>query len=210
MKKIKDKFKLIIKRNKKTLFFLGILATIAIIFGSLFMIILNDGDKSLVTEYITNFFENIKTNNLDYIQALKNGSINMFSYILIVWLLGISIIGLPIIIFMYFSKLFVVGFSISSIITNYGFKGCLLSFAYIFPHYIVYIIIYTILTLYSIKLSLKILFSIIKKDKLDFKPIINKYLIVLLISIVCCALALLFEVFLTPKFINLVLSLLVK
>lgn len=206
MKKVKDKFKQTIIKNKKALIFLTIISIIAIIFGSLFSIILNEGDKSLVNEYINNFFNNIKDNNLNYVLALKNGSINTLAFIIIVWLLGISIIGLPIIIFMYFSKLFIVGFSISSIIKIYGLKGCLISFAYIFPHHILYIIVYTILTLYSIKLSIKILFSIIKKDKIDFKPIINKYLFLLLISIVVSFLALLFEVFITPKFINLILS----
>lgn len=206
MKKVKDKFKQTIIKNKKALIFLTIISIIAIIFGSLFSIILNEGDKNLVNDYINNFFNNIKDNNLNYVLALKNGSINTLSFIIIVWLLGISIIGLPIIIFMYFSKLFIVGFSISSIIKIYGLKGCLISFAYIFPHHILYIIVYTILTLYSIKLSIKILFSIIKKDKIDFKPIINKYIFLLLISIVVSFLALLFEVFITPKFINLILS----
>ncbi len=208
MKKLKDKFKQNIIKNKKTLVFLVTIAVIAIIFGSLFSVILNEGDKTLVNEYIHNFFENIKNNNLNYLSALKNGSINMISYILIVWLLGISVIGLPIIIFMYFSKLFVLGFSVSSIISNYGFKGCLISFSYIFPHHIIYIIVYTLLTVYSIKMSIKLLFSILKKDKLDFKPIINKYLVILIVSVLFSLIALLFEVFVTPKFINLFLPIL--
>lgn len=207
MKKVMDKLKLAIKNNKKTIFFLGTVALIAIIFGSLFSVILNESDKNLVNEYISNFFENIKKNNLNYIMALKNGSISSLSYILIVWLLGISIIGMPIVLFMYFSKFFVIGFSISSIIKGYGIKGCLLSFAYIFPHQIIYIIAYTMLSIYSIKMSIKLISTIIKKDKIDFKPIINKYLFVLLLSIITSLLALLFEVFVTPKFINLLLLL---
>lgn len=207
MKKVMDKLKLAIKENKKTIFFLGTVALIAIIFGSLFSVILNESDKNLVNEYISNFFENIKNNNLNYTMALKNGSISSLSYILIVWLLGISIIGMPIVLFMYFSKFFVIGFSISCIIKGYGLKGCLLSFAYIFPHQIIYIIAYTMLSIYSIKLSIKLISTIIKKDKIDFKPIINKYLFVLLLSIITSLLALLFEVFVTPKFINLLLLL---
>ena len=166
MKKVMDKLKLAIKNNKKMIFFLGIIAIVAIVFGSLFSVMLNESDKNLVSEYISNFFENIKNNNLNYIMALKNGSIGSLSYILIVWLLGISIIGMPIVLFMYFSKFFVIGFSISSIIKGYGFKGCLLSFAYIFPHQIIYIIAYTMLSMYSIKMSIKLISTIIKKDKI--------------------------------------------
>lgn len=208
MKKVMDKLKLAIKNNKKMIFFLGIIAIVAIVFGSLFSVMLNESDKNLVSEYISNFFENIKNNNLNYIMALKNGSIGSLSYILIVWFLGISIIGMPIVLFMYFSKFFVIGFSISSIIKGYGFKGCLLSFAYIFPHQIIYIIAYTMLSMYSIKMSIKLISTIIKKDKIDFKPIINKYLFVLLLSIITSLLALLFEVFVTPKFINIILPIL--
>lgn len=207
MKKVTDKFKITIKHNKKVIFFLGIIAVIAIIFGSLFSVMLNESDKNLTLEYINNFFENIKNNNLNYILALKNGSISSIGFILIVWLLGVSIIGMPIVLFMYFSKFFVIGFSISSIIKGYGLKGCLLSFAYIFPHHIIYIIVYTILTVYSIKMSIKLISTIIKKDKIDFKPIINKYLLVLLLSVIIAVLTLLFEVFITPKFINLILLL---
>ncbi len=208
MKKVTDKFKLTIKRNKKIIFFLGTVALVAIIFGSLFSVILNESDKNLVNEYIGNFFENIKSNNLNYVLALKNGGISILGFILIVWLLGISIIGMPIVLFMYFSKFFIIGFSISSIIKSYGLKGCLLSFSYIFPHQIIYIVAYTILTVYSVKISIKLISTIIKKDKIDFKPIINKYLFVLLLSIITSSLALLFEVFLTPKFINFILSIL--
>lgn len=207
MKKVTDKFKITIKHNKKVIFFLGIIAVIAIIFGSLFSVMLNESDKNLTLEYINNFFENIKNNNLNYILALKNGSISSLGFILIVWLLGVSIIGMPIVLFMYFSKFFVIGFSISSIIKGYGLKGCLLSFAYILPHHIIYIIVYTILTVYSIKMSIKLISTIIKKDKIDFKPIINKYLLVLLLSVIIAVLTLLFEVFITPKFINLILLL---
>ena len=207
MKKVTDKFKITIKHNKKVTFFLGIIAVIAIIFGSLFSVMLNESDKNLTLEYINNFFENIKNNNLNYILALKNGSISSLGFILIVWLLGVSIIVMPIVLFMYFSKFFVIGFSISSIIKGYGLKGCLLSFAYIFPHHIIYIIVYTILTVYSIKMSIKLISTIIKKDKIDFKPIINKYLLVLLLSVIIAVLTLLFEVFITPKFINLILLL---
>ena len=203
MKLKMDKLKISIKRNKKLLVFLIILGIIGIIVGSIFNIMLNESDKSLVSSYITNFFDNISNNTLDSVSALKNGFISEISYILIIWLLGISVIGIPIILFMYFSKFFILGFSISSIISNYGFKGCLLSVGYIFPHKIINIIIYTILTLFTLKVSGKILYTIIRREKLDFKIVLNKYLIILLMSMGVIILTTLFEVFITPIIIKL-------
>lgn len=205
MKLKMDKLKLSIKRNKKLLVFLIALGIIGIITGSIFNVMLNENDKTLVSSYITNFFENIRNNTLDNVFALKNGLISEISCILIIWLLGISVIGIPIILFMYFSKFFVLGFSISSIISNYGFKGCLLSLSYIFPHKIINIIIYTIITLFTLKVSGKILYTIIRREKLDFKIVLNKYLLILLISVVIVILITLFEVFVTPVIIKIFL-----
>ena len=42
----------------------------------------------------------------------------------------------------------------------------MISFSYIFPHQIINVIIYTILTLYSLKVAGKLLYSDIKKQKL--------------------------------------------
>lgn len=198
-----DKLKLRLKRNKKLLVFIIALGITGIITGSIFSIMLNEADKTLVSDYITNFFESIRNNTLDNVFALKNGLTSEISYILITWLLGISVIGIPIILFMYFSEFFVLGFSISSIISNYGFKGCLLSLSYVFPHKIINVIAYTLLTLFTLKVSGKILYTIIRREKLDFKIVLNKYLIILLVSIGIVILTTLFEVFITPIIIKL-------
>lgn len=207
MKKVMDKFKSSIKYNKKLIVFLVVLGIIALAAGSIFTVMLNSSDKELTLNYINNFMNNLSNNNLDYIGALKNGFISCLSFIIVIWLLGMSVIGIPIILFMYFSKIFVLGFSVSAIISNYGLKGCLLSFSYIFPHQIIKMIIYTILTLYALKVAGKILYYIIKKEKLDFKVILHNYLFVLLGTICVSILMILFEVYITPKFISLFLPL---
>ena len=97
-----DKLKNIMNRNKKIIFFLIILLVVALISGSLFCIILNDADKQLVIESISKFLENIKSP--DYITTLKQGFISNFIYITVIWLLGFSIIGIPVILFSFFFR----------------------------------------------------------------------------------------------------------
>ena len=207
MKKVMDKFKASIKYNKKIIIFLIVLGILALSAGSIFTVMLNADDKKLTVDYINNFVNNISNSNLDYISALQNGFSVSFSFSIIVWLLGISVIGMPIILFMYFSKIFVLGFSISAIIANYGLKGCLISFAYIFPHQIINVIVYTFLTLYALKVSGKILYSIINKEKIDFKIILHNYVYILLGSLAILILMILFEVYVTPKIITIFLPL---
>lgn len=207
MKKVMDKFKSSMKYNKTLIIFLAVIGIIAIACGSIFTVMLNNSDKELTINYINNFINNISNNKLDYLDALQNGFFNQFTFVIVIWLLGMSVIGIPVILFMYFSKIFVLGFSISSIIVNYGLKGCLISFAYIFPHQIINIIVYTVLTLSSIKVAGKILYSILKKEKIDFKITLNNYLLTLIISLGVSILMILFEVYITPKFINIFLPL---
>lgn len=88
---------------------------------------------------------------------------------------------------------------------NYKVKGLLISLIYIFPHHIINILLYTILIIYSLALSVKLIYSIFKRKSIDFKPIINKYLYILLICIVGFCLTSLYEAFIMPKLINLIL-----
>ena len=205
--KIVDKLKNTIVINKKMIICLIVIVLVGIITGSLLVAVLNESDKNLVTEYINTFFNNIKDNKLNYIDTLKNSLISNISLIIVIWLLGISIIGIPIITFLYFCKSFILGFSLSSIIMHYKIKGCLIAFLYIFPHQVINIIMLTILMTYALSLSFKLISSFFKKKTIDFKIIMKKYLVILLFSLLISIISSLLEVFLMPKLIKMVIPL---
>lgn len=202
MKKILDKLKEKAKVNKKMVLFLVGLVIVGLITGSLFVTVLDKSDETLIKEYLSKFITNIDQNKLNYLDAYKNGLISNILFVIGVWLLGISVIGIPITIFMFFSKAFILGFSISSLIVNYKLKGCLLSFIYIFPHHILNIIVYIIMMIYSISLSLKIIDALIKKKTIDFKKIINKYTFILLFTTITIIITTTYEVFIVPNIIK--------
>ena len=204
MKKM-DKLKITI--NKKMFIFLLALFVIGIIVGSLFVTILKDSDKTLITESLNNFFTNVETLNLKWKSTLITTLLTQISYVIGTWILGISIIGLPLILIIYFSKAFILGFSIGSILLNYNVKGILLSIAYIFPHQIINFFIYTILAIYALSLSIKLFDSLLHKKKLDFRPILNKYLFILMVSVVLCITSTLLEVFVMPRLVYYVTTL---
>lgn len=198
-----DKLKTIIKDNRRSIIFLFILIAIALISGSIFSLMLNDNDKKIVSDSITNFFGSI--NSLNYIDTLKSATIEEFLFIFIIWLLGFSIIGIPIILFSFFLKIFSLGFSICNIIIIYKTKGILLALFYIFPHHIISIINYSLLTIVSLKVSISLLYAIFKRKKIDFKPIMNKYLIILGISVILSIISILLEIYLMPILIGIVI-----
>lgn len=206
MRKYMDKLKSIFGINKQIRIFLLGLAIIAVIAGAFYITILNKTDQSLVESSINTFFNDIKNNNLNYGISLKNAILSNLGFYLIIWLLGISVIGIPVIIFMFFSKAFIIGFSVSSIILNYKLKGALLSFFYVFPHQIINIYILIILISYATSLSLTIIDSIIKRKTIDFKIIMNKYINVLMVVVICIVFTAFFEVFIAPAIMKIVLT----
>ena len=118
MNKKKTKLSDIILPNKKINYFVVTVLILGIISGSIFLITLNNTDKSGAILQIQTFFKNIDSNVINNGQALKNSLIINYIFVLVIWGLGLSIIGIVFNIFLTYIKGFVVGFSISSIILS--------------------------------------------------------------------------------------------
>lgn len=205
MMKLLDKLKNKLKINKRLFLFLMVLLLIGITFGSIFITILEESDRTLVYNSLEDFFENIKGQNLDYFSSFKNSILINLLTLLIVWLLGISVIGIPILIIIFFSKSFSIGFIIGSIIAKYGIQGVLLSIAYTFPHSFLFLLVLAYLMMYALSFSFKIIEAITKKKNLDFKIVMNQYSKILLLTFGVGCICSLCEVFISPNFINIIL-----
>lgn len=197
-----DKLKKIIKYDKKIMTFLNVIAIIGIIAGSLFMIILSKNDKDTVLSAIKGFFDKLINNKFNFVGTLKNTLISNLLFSFIIWVIGISVVGLLIVIFIIFYKSFTLGFTIASIIYTYSVKGALLTLVYIFPHMVINLLILLYLSSYSIKLSIILIKSILKKDNLNFKAFISNYSKVFLISIIFLIVTSLYESFIAPSILR--------
>lgn len=192
------------ERQKRTYKIIVIIMIITIILGALFYFLISDQDKTLVTNTIKNFFIEIKKgDNLNYSASLINSLITNIIYVLVIWMLGISIIGLPIIILMIGYKSFIMGFSISSIISTYGFKGIIGAITYTTPHQLLYLFILMLLGFYSINFSIRLFKYLFLKKYINFKDIMKRYSKILLICMVSSIILSLFETFISTYFIKL-------
>lgn len=190
-----------LKKEKNIYYSLIVVVVISILFGLFFITLLSASDKSLLTSNINNHFDLI--NNGKYTINLLKNIINNNILSLIIWILGFSIIGIPIIIFILFYKGFILSFSITSLIYNFKVDGIFFSFIYVFPHSILNLIIYFILSYYSFKLSIKIIDSLINKKIFNFK-FLKKYIIILLISIIFLTFSALYESYVLPYLIKMI------
>lgn len=206
MQKKIEKIKENIKINRKIVVFLVGLAIIGIILGAFFTVILKDTDKTLVKDYMSSFISNVSSGKFEYTKSFINECFNTAFFLGSIWILGISVIGVPIVLLMYFSKAFVLGFSIASFILNMKAKGCLLAFVYLVPHSIVLFIAYIVLMNYALTLSLKIGSCFIKKRSIDFKGIMQRYTFILCICVIVCILMHIYEIFAVPRIMQFLLQ----
>lgn len=195
--------------SKKINYFTFFVVTLGLISGAIFLVLISQNDKTSVINQITNFMNNINNNNIDSVQALKNSVFTNFTYVLLIWILGMSIIGILFNIFFIYIKGFVLGFSISSLIYVYGVKGILASFIYTFPHQLLNIFVVVILGIYSIMFTNNLYKQIIGNKTGGFKYFIKKYTYILLIAVVITIISTLLETFFTPALFKLFIKLFV-
>lgn len=205
LNKVKTKINDKLKEQKKIYIFLIIVMMLGLISGIIYAIILNQNDHNLVTESLNSFFISIKENNIDYKNALINSLIGNITFTTFLFLLGISIIGIPIIILSLFLKTFIFGFSISSIIYTYHLNGILKAITYTLPHQIITLLMALFLGFYALYFGIKLFKYLFKgKDinlRMSMKRYLQVYIIVLLINITCSFI----EVFLSPTLMKLVI-----
>ena len=72
MKKYMDKLKSNIRINKNLFVFLVVIIAVGIAAGSVFVTVLNNEDKVMVSDYLNNFLKNLNSNNLNYSGTLVN------------------------------------------------------------------------------------------------------------------------------------------
>ena len=201
--KNKTKLMNLILPNKKVNLFIISIIILGVISGSIFLMLTSAADKNAVMEQIKTFMTNTNNNSIDIGLALKNSLIINYVFTILIWTLGLSIIGVLVNIFLTFIKGFLVGFSISSLFLTYSYKGLFIAIIYTFPIQIINIFVVSLLSIYSIMFS-KNLLEIITDKKNNNRLMLKKYIVILAISVILSFISSLLEVYLFPNILRLI------
>jgi len=117
-------------------------------------------EKSDLLSYLKNFSTTINSSSINYKSILLETIKSNISMLLVVWFLGLTMIGIPVILIIDIIKGFTIGFSISFIINSMGIKGMWFSLLGVLPQNIIYIPCIIFASVLAMEFSLMIL-----KDK---------------------------------------------
>ena len=174
-------------KKNKLLAILLLIIVITQLIGILIPIFIPNNTKEEITNNILIWQDNIKNQS----NNIKNTIINNESFIITIWLIGISIIGIPIILLIYLSKLLVCVLELIFLIINIKKISPILIPFYIIPKIMILLVSF-ILIYHSLNFSLLLTKQLFLKRNIPIKDEAKKYLkvgfiitiIILLLSII--------------------------
>ena len=154
-----------LKKNKYKYIFLITIIMMGLLSGIVF-------SNILISLTINNFFVN---DDINYLKEILNYiGINLI-YLVLILLFSFSIIGIilnPII--LYFKSL-IIGFNIGIMISIYSYKGIIFGLLTVFPHQIINLLLYLILSFYGIKISINIFKNFFLRKQVNLSILLTKY-----------------------------------
>lgn len=110
-----------ISTNLKEYIITFIIFVIGIIVGMMLLNNLNEEQKAEISQYVYNTIDSLKeTTTIDTITMLKNSIINNMFFCLVIWFVGSTIVGLPIVYAILAFKGFSIGYTISAVVAVLG------------------------------------------------------------------------------------------
>jgi stage II sporulation protein M len=114
-----------VAKNKSTYFFLLVAFVIGVSAGAFTVNGLSTAQKDELTSYFQGFLGLLNNQSVDSSELFSTSLLENLKVVLVLWVLGVSIIGIPFIYLLIGIKGFVTGFSSGFIITAIGMKGVL-------------------------------------------------------------------------------------
>ncbi len=205
MKKILNYLNETVKKEKALLIFVVIIFGLGLIIGSLFVNVVTSGDKDLLIGQVEAFFSSASKLSSDIFGMKMVGSqiLNNVLQLVIIFVLGASMIGILAVILILFFKGFMLGTTLATIILKYQLKGVIGCFLYVFPVMILNIIIYVFFSFFAVYVSVKFVKALLKKENLNFKNFLGKYVLSFLVSLVLMVVLCFLDGYLTPLLLKL-------
>ncbi len=188
------------KNNRFILIILMITFAVGIFAGVIYY--KNATSTEELSNYVEKFMDKINVEETKIYNVLKESLLKNTSIILIFWLLGASVIGIPILLFYVLYKGFSISFTISTIISTFGFvKGNVISIVMLFFQNVISTAVIFVAMSSAVKLAINIL-----RRKKDMKIELLRHTIMCLLCMVGMVLASIVEAIANCKMLGMVLD----
>ncbi|MBU8907861.1 stage II sporulation protein M [Desertibacillus haloalkaliphilus] len=194
--------------NRSIYIFTTVLFLMGIIFGAVVVNSLGLTQKHDLYMYLSQFFGQVSEGQFANSAAMFSQSFAHYAkYVGLMWILGLSIVGLPIILILLFLKGVAMGFTVGFLVNQMGMSGFALSFVSVMPQNFILVPAFIIVGTTAVAFSLKMIRNqFIKKNNEPIFPQFLNYSLVILVIGALLSAASAFEAYVTPGLMRVVLS----
>lgn len=188
------------------LVFINVIFIVGVFFGSLAIRTLDYQAREELVAYLSDFFQGVEGKGLfsndttTFVQAI---SYNLKT-LLLLWLLGLSIIGMPLIPIIIFMKGFVIGFTVGFLVEELLMKGVVFALASVVPHNLILIPVFLLAGIISLSFSFSIIKSLFLKRPINFIPGLFNFTVITMGLGLLLVFGGFVEAYITPFFMELV------
>ncbi|MCS7461596.1 stage II sporulation protein M [Paenibacillus doosanensis] len=190
---------LYIKEHLSLYVFVGIIFIIGVVFGAVMVNALSLEQKQEMMRYLSNFFSSVEQGDFtDVRQSFEQSFALHIKWILIIWILGMSVIGLPLILILDFLKGVLVGFSVGYLVGQLSWKGLLFALVSVAPQNIVIIPALIVCSVTAMAFSIHMVKHRFMMRKGSFYEPFMRYSATILLSGALLAGVAMFEAYVSP------------
>lgn len=201
-----------LRANIVAYFFIILIFTIGVVVGALAVKILPDDQKAELISYLRIFFSGLSkgTQGISNISStmLSDVILNNVKTIALMWVLGFTIVGIPFVLFILFTRGFIIGFTVGFLVNEYVMKGLLFALVSVLPHNFFAVPAILITGVSATSFSMMLVRRKTHGKKLLYESL--GYSTLCIIMLVAMLIAALIEVYISPVFMKMVASLLLK
>lgn len=191
---------MMLKSNLSKWIYLGVVMFAGAVFGSIFIQVLPSEQQLGLGHEITIYMNWMKqSSDVNSSYLFWEAFFKYFIWVTLLFILGITVIGVPLIIVLNFLKGFLLGCSIHIVVQMFGTQGILLSIATVVPHNVVAVPAILILSSTAIGFSTHIVKKRLMTHKGNLREAFVSYSTVAMSMLILLAIAAFVQVYISPQ-----------
>jgi stage II sporulation protein M len=198
-KKLGDTLRLHVKNQMSLYLFITVLFMMGVVFGAVVVNTLSPVQKEGLLEYLGYFFRGLDQNTIAEPEiAFQHSMGDHLKNLGLMWMLGLSIIGIPLILILIFLKGLVIGFTVGFLVSQLSWRGLWFAFLSVVPQNLLVVPAMIIMAVSGIHFSLLLVRNRLISRRGTIYPEFLAYSGLVMAMAVVLVFASLFEAYLSP------------
>lgn len=198
-KNLGDTLRLHVKNQMSLYLFITVLFMMGVVFGAVVVNTLSPTQKEGLLEYLGYFFRGLDQNTIAEPKiAFQHSMGDHLKTLGLMWILGLSIIGIPLILILIFLKGLVIGFTVGFLVSQLSWRGLWFAFLSVVPQNLLVVPAMIIIAVSGIHFSLLLVRNRLISRRGTIYPEFLAYSSLVMAMAVVLVFASLFEAYLSP------------